>query len=259
MTYASLYIATKMQAQTIANFANELSAERNVDFNFDADELLHQYVGNTYAYNYGTVDERQVLIDACELAMDGDYPEYNRADDPDYEIPDSDVEYWDPFEDLDAADFPTVDDVAEHIRFQLQSGGDYHPDSIERWIEENAQAFFDNLHSDSQPEPERVMLQLDSTYRETVWNKPHFSLLPLPTRLEAVDEYSGLWAYYAGESYKVTVFMDSDDHNQYHLTFTKRNTNIPHERKVVHRQNLEQEMREWQHDLRKWRKCEYGE
>lgn len=79
----------------------------------------------------------------------------------------------------------------------------------------------------------------------------------MTTKLRQISETTGLQAEYGGGDYTVTVWDDMD--GGYELIFCKSNTDIAHKRETVTADELEAKMREWQKDLRKWRKVEYGE
>jgi hypothetical protein len=83
------------------------------------------------------------------------------------------------------------------------------------------------------------------------------------TKIETINGFTGLEAFYGGGDYTVTVWENTawerEDGEEYELVFCKSNTDIAHSREYVSAENLESEMRKYQSDLRRWRKVEYSE
>lgn len=77
-------------------------------------------------------------------------------------------------------------------------------------------------------------------------------------KINQISEVDGLQATYGGGDYTVTVFENMEE-GGYDFVFCRSNTDIAHER--AYRDTLEGAetyMRDFQRDLRKWRKVQYG-
>ena len=74
-------------------------------------------------------------------------------------------------------------------------------------------------------------------------------------KLQQIEGWNGLRANYGGGDYTVTIWDDMD--GGYDMYLCRSNTNIPHQKINATADELEAKMREFQPDLRKWRKVEY--
>jgi hypothetical protein len=76
-------------------------------------------------------------------------------------------------------------------------------------------------------------------------------------KLQWINDYVGLEAFYGGGDYTVTVWKNTDwereGGEEYEMIFCRSNTDIAHSREYVSAENIETEMRKYQKDLRRWK------